>query len=91
MDDFLKMDIFFVVTTLAVVIITVLLVLAFVRIYRILKNIEHTSEMVSKESELIRKDIGTLRGRVRTEGLRLVHLADFLQLFKRRSRKKKTK
>ncbi len=77
MDDFLKMDIFFAVSTLAVVVVAGLIAYALVRILRILRNVEKLSETVTEEAQLIRSDIGDMRSHVRAEGFKWAHLARF--------------
>jgi hypothetical protein len=77
MDDFLKMDVFFVVSTVAVLVVTALLAFVLVRVLRILGRVEQISEVVSEEAQLVRKDVADLRENVRTEGFKLKHLANF--------------
>jgi hypothetical protein len=89
MDEFLKMDIFFVVTTVAVVVVSVLLAFVLIRVLRILKNIEDISLMVEAEGEKLREDIAHVRAKVKEEGVRVTHLFDFLGAGKpKRARKK---
>jgi hypothetical protein len=78
MDAFLKMDIFFMVTTAAVVVIAVLLVLVLVRVLSILKKIDEVAELVRDEGAQIREDIQMVRERVIEGGLRVGHLFGFL-------------
>jgi hypothetical protein len=61
MDTFLKLDIFFFITSVAVIIVTTVIVMAGYRLIKILKNIEHVTETLkntvhSAESEMA--DIG---------------------------------
>lgn len=77
MSDFAKMDVFFVVTTIAVIVVALMLALALYRILRILRNVEHVSELVSKEGELVRGDIAEMRAAVKQEGFKWSHLARF--------------
>lgn len=65
MNDFLKMDIFFIVTTGAVVVIAVLLVMVLIRLLRILKTVDEVSEIVQEEAEEIRNDIREVRAGVK--------------------------
>ncbi len=88
MNEFLKMDIFFVVTTVAVVVLTILIVFGLVRVLRILKNIEDISLMVEEEGQKLREDIAEVRRSVREEGIRAKHLLEFLGMGTRRRRKK---
>ncbi len=90
MDQFLKMDIFFVVTTVSVVIMTVLLAVVLIRVLRILKNIEDISLLVEEEGEKFREDIAKVRASVKEEGLRITHLFDFLGAGRKRKRAKKS-
>jgi hypothetical protein len=90
MDEFLKMDIFFVVTTVSVAIITALLAVVLIRVLRILKNVEEISLMVEEEGVKLREDIAHVRAKVREEGLRVKHLFDFLGAPKPRRRSKRS-
>ncbi len=92
MTDFLKMDIFFVVTTVAVLVISLLLVFVLIRVLRILKSVENISNLVGEEGEKLREDIAQVRESVKTEGVRIKHLIGLLGLgasFKKRAGKKK--
>jgi hypothetical protein len=94
MTDFLKMDIFFVVTTIAVVVISILLVFVLIRVLRILKNIEDISALVEEEGKALREDLAQMRKSVKTEGVRLKHLFGLFGLgatLKKRAGKKKKK
>ena len=78
MDDFLKMDVFFAITTVAVLVLTVLVGFVLVRLLKILKSIQRILVLAEKESELVREDIGHLREKVSKEGLKLRHIVGFL-------------
>jgi hypothetical protein len=91
MDDFLKMDIFFGVTTVAVVVITILLSVVLIRVLRLIKVLEQVTLIVHEESEQIRDDIREVRAKVKEEGLRVGQMLGFLGAFKKpkaRSRRK---
>ena len=90
MDDFLKMDIFFVVTSVSAVIITVLLALVLIRVLRILKNVQDISEMLEDEGRKIREDITRVREGIIEEGFKLKHLMKFIGIGKRVRRRAKT-
>ncbi len=77
MSDFVKMDVFFVVTTVAVLAIAALLCVALYRILRILRNVEHVSQIVSDEGDLMRSDLAEMRTAIKREGFKLTHLASF--------------
>ncbi|HSE34620.1 MAG TPA: hypothetical protein VLB83_00725 [Candidatus Paceibacterota bacterium] len=95
MEDVLKMDIFFVITTVAVIIVTALASVMLYYAIKILKNVEHVSERVSEESDNLAADIADLRDHARKEGLRFKHIADLFSGIVRRNttggRTKKTK
>jgi hypothetical protein len=64
MDGFLRMDIFFMVTTFCVVFLTVLIGLVFWKLLRILKHVERIAEVAGREAENLREDAAYLRGRL---------------------------
>lgn len=77
MNDFLKMDIFFFMTTLVVTFLGIFGVVALYYVIRILKNIEHLSNIAIEEANEIRDDIAEVRAKVRDEGLRFRGVLDF--------------
>jgi hypothetical protein len=77
MSEFAKMDIFFVVTTIAVVIVAALFTIALYYIVRILRNVDHVSQIVSEEGDLMREDIAQMRSSIKREGFKISHLASF--------------
>ena len=83
MDSFLKMDVFFVVTTIVVIILGVLVALILWLLFRIMGHVEHLSEQVDEEAEFIRTDIADMRREVRS-GMRWSAVAAFgKKLYKR--------
>jgi hypothetical protein len=84
MDDFTQMHVFFFVTTIAVVVLAVLVSLALYYVVRILRTIHRFSEAALEEGELIREDIADLRNSVRKEGVKLKTLAKFGKGFAKR-------
>lgn len=79
MDEFAKMDIFFVVATAAVVIIAIFVSIALYRVVKILTYVERVSKIVTEEGELVRSDIDEMRTAIKREGFKLAHLAAFLR------------
>ncbi|MDO8521499.1 MAG: hypothetical protein Q7S52_05285 [bacterium] len=77
MDNFFKMDIFFVVTTVAVFLGGVLCVIALLYVIKILKSIDHVAQNVSEESDEMRGDLAILRKKIREEGMKLKHFSEF--------------
>ena len=87
MDEFLKMDIFFVVATAAVVVLAFFTAFVLWRLERVLKNIEHISEQVALESDTIREDLAGMRDDVRRGKGRLKSLFVFLKKTSKRASK----
>lgn len=87
MSDFLKMDIFFVATTVAVVVVGACASYAFWRLERVLKHIEHISQQVALESDTIRADLAEVRSDIRRGKGRLAAMFDFLQKSGKRAKK----
>lgn len=70
MSEFLKMDIFFFVSTIAVAVVTLLVILILIRVFHILGHVEEISKIVSEEGNLVRGDIADLRTSIRKEGFK---------------------
>ena len=68
MTDFLKMDIFFVVATVATVLIAACIVVALVYVVRLMRTLNRISEEVEEEAKAIREDIRDARSQVRGFG-----------------------
>lgn len=88
MDEFLKMDIFFFVTTIVVIVLGVFTAFVLWRLERVLKNIEHISEQVAIESDMVRQDIAELRSDIRHGKSRLKSLFGFLGKLGKQATKK---
>ncbi len=84
MSDFAKMDIFFIVTTIVVIMLGIVATLILFRIWRILGHVEEISSMLSEEGTLMRKDIGDLRETVRREGLHMRFVGNFFRNISKR-------
>ena len=87
MTEFLKMDIFFFVTTIVVIVIGILSAYILWRIGRVLKHVEHISEQAALESDVIRQDIAQLRGDFREGKGRIKSLFSFFNKVGKRSPK----
>lgn len=88
MDEFLKMDIFFFVATIAVVVLVIFTAFVLWRLERVLKNVEHISEQFSLESDEVRHDLAEMRSDVRRGKSRLKSLFGFLKKSTKRASKK---
>ena len=76
MEDFLKMDVFFFVATLAMVLVTILISVALAYVIRFLRIVNRISETVEEETDMIRSDIQEARARVKN--FRFIHLFPLL-------------
>lgn len=65
MNEFLKMDIFFFVTTVVTIVLGVFSAYVLWRLGRVLENIEHISEQVARESDTIREDLAEMRSDIK--------------------------
>ncbi len=77
MDEFLKMDVFFFVTTAVVLGGGILCLVALVYLIKILKSAENIMRNISEESNSVRDDIAILRAKIREEGMKVKHFMDF--------------
>ena len=77
MDEFLKMDIFFFITAVAVVALAALGAVVLWRLARILKNVDHISEQASLETDEIRHNLAGVRADIRRGRGRLRSILGF--------------
>lgn len=77
MDQFYKMDVFFFVTTIAVIIAAIVLAIAAIYTIAILRDIKYISKKAKTESEHLAADLEELRTNVREEGAKLKHIGSF--------------
>lgn len=71
------MDIFFMVTTVVVVVWGFVGTLLLIVLFRVLRHIERLSKTVADGAEDIRDDMDDLRTSVREEGVRMKHIFEF--------------
>lgn len=89
MDSFLKADIFFFVTTIAVIVVAGFIAAALMYLVATLRDIRHVARIVKEEAGNITEDVKALRDKVKSEGMRLTHLLDFGGSIMGRTAKKK--
>ena len=89
MDDFLKMDVFFLVTTTVVILLAIFILVALYYLIRILKSVDHVAHNISEESDNVRDDVTILRAKIREEGMRFQHFLEFFAGFASRQRARK--
>jgi len=90
MDSFLKADVFFFVTTIAVIVITGFAAAVLMYLVATLRDIHHVARIVKQEAGNITEDVKALRDKVKSEGMRLTHLLDFGGSIAGRAVKRKT-
>lgn len=91
MNEFYKQDIFFVITTIAVVILTILLSVFAYYAIKVVKDIKFISEKAKRESELLSQDIAELKDSIRENGAKLKPALSFLLGLYRKTNSKKEK
>lgn len=64
MDEFIKMDIFFMIASVGTVVVTTITVLIGIKLFRILKDVERIAKNVSEEVDGVREDIDRARERI---------------------------
>ncbi len=88
MNEFLQMNIFFFVTTIAVIVVAILTAFILWRFERILKNVEHISEQVAAETDNVRHDLAEMRDEIRQGKNRFRSLFGFFKKSAERASKK---
>lgn len=79
-----KSDVFFVITSVAVVIITITIAIAAVYVIGILRAVKRISRMAEQTTEAVTEDIDELRADIKRNG---VSLGGFLDFFHRMGKK----
>lgn len=88
MNEFLKMDIFFFITSVVVVMLAFFAAVVLWRVARVLKHIEHISEQVALESDSIRGDLAEVRADIRSGKGKLKSLFGFFGKTSKRASKR---
>ncbi len=93
MDTLIHADIFFFVTTVAVIAFAIVSIIILVYVIIILNDIRYISGKVRKESDVILEDVHELRANVRAQGFAWSHFFTFFKklFIKGRSRRKSEK
>lgn len=89
MESLIKSEIFFFITSIAVVILTILLGMAVVYLIRILRNVDDISKKAKDEAALIKEDVADLRQNIRDEGIKVKSFVSFFNKLKGRKKSKK--
>ncbi len=77
MSEILHANIFFFITAIAVVVLTILLSAALYYVVGILRNVRNITSRVERGSEVLGKDLLDLRRNVEQDGVRFKHIINF--------------
>ena len=91
METFIKADIFFFITTIAVVVAGTFLAVIFLHIIGILRDLKNISNRARHEGELISQDIDDLRRKIREDGTKIRHIMSFFKAVRLRTKQRKKK
>ena len=92
MDSLVHADIFFFVTTIAVVVVALFAVVALVYFIKVLRHLKEIAEEIKEETLFVRRDIGEARAQMKLEGFKIKQIIDFFsRLVGRRKIKKSRK
>ncbi|MFA6006617.1 MAG: hypothetical protein WC764_02745 [Candidatus Paceibacterota bacterium] len=90
MTSLARSDIFFIITGVAVVALSLIFLVILIYVAYIMKELHHIMRVVHRESELISEDIAELRTKVATQGFKWSSIFIFLRkLWRFKSSKKK--
>lgn len=88
METIMKSEIFFFITSIAVVILTILIGIVAAYLIRILRNVDDISAKAKEEAALIKEDVADLRQNIRDEGIKVKSFVNFFNKLKGRKNKK---
>ncbi len=91
MDTLIHADIFFFVTTIAVIVVTLFFTIALIYLIRVLRQVEGIGKEIKSETVLFREDVRDLRNHVRREGFKLQNFVDFVTHFFKRKKSSRSK
>jgi len=79
METLIKADIFFFITSVAVVLVTIGIAVALYYIIKILRNIRDVTLRMDEGSKVLAEDLSELRGTIKREGFVWGHIFGFLK------------
>jgi uncharacterized protein YoxC len=88
MNEFMKQDIFFFVTTIAVAVLSILLAILIIYIIKISSDVKHILKTARNEADLISQDLSDLR-RNMNNGFKIKHLFNFFNNLRKSQKKGK--
>lgn len=84
MEQIAKSEIFFMVTTVAVVVGTIMASVAAYYVIKILRNLKAITGKAKTQTDLLAGDIDELRSSIKREGVKLKYLAKFFDSLKKK-------
>ncbi len=91
MDTLIHADIFFFVTTFAVIAVGTALTVVLIYLAKILSDLKKITGQVHEETILFREDVRDLRNHVRREGFKIQHFMDFVKRLISRKKNSRSK
>ena len=77
-SSFIHADIFFYITSMAVVVLTALLIILFYYLVKIARHMEHTAKRLREESDHIMEDVSMIRESIEEQGGRAMSVLRFI-------------
>ena len=87
MDPFIKQDIFFFVSTIAVALLAVTMTIVMVYVIKILNDVKYISKKAKLETDHLAEDLNDLRENVKEQGFKVKHAFSFFNSFMNRRKK----
>lgn len=78
MNSFVQADIFFFITTVAIVVVTIAIVIALLVFIQILRDVRHVSKRAREESDRVLSDMEDLRRFLKKEGKRAIDIKEMV-------------
>lgn len=89
MNEFLKMDIFFAIASVATIILAVLIIILLIYLIKFVKNIKYISDKARTETDNLSHDMQILRENIHREGFKIKHALSFFGSIIKRGKKGK--
>ena len=90
MDTLVQADIFFFITSIAISLVTIAMLMALFVLFQILRDIRYTSKRIREETDRIISDVDDLREFVKKEGKRAFNIKELvsgvLHIFQKKKR-----
>jgi hypothetical protein len=91
METLIHADVFFFVSTIALLVVVFFLAIVLAYVVTILKDVKHVTRKIREESDEVIEDLQLLRSHIKNEGFKIVTLGGFLtRFFNRKKRTKKS-